>query len=95
MINVTISGVNANLEFVYDGRKTTVMLTQYRGTHILGMASVVRHFKDQNVKEVARKQAIRRLLYKMNIPRNERTNVWAAYHNRSNVTNNANMVATI
>lgn len=95
MINVTISGVNANLEFAYDGRKTTAMLTQDRGRRILATASVVRHFKDQNVKEFARKQAIRRLLSEMKISRNERANVWVAYHNRSNVTNTANMVATI
>lgn len=91
MISVNVNGTDYVLDFSYDMssidevRFTTAMLISdenrknrnYRPDYV-GVA--IKHPKDRDVKELARKAAISRLV--RNFDRNTRRSIWTAYLNR-------------
>jgi hypothetical protein len=91
MISVNVNGTDYVLDFRYDMstidevRCTTAMLISDENRKNKNYdpdyaATVFKHPKDRDVKELARKAAVSRLV--RNFDRNTRRSIWTAYLNR-------------
>lgn len=86
MIRFDMNGNNLAIDFSYDkvngNRITAAKVFVNEKLQYIGVAS--QDSRDRDVKETARKAALKRLMTLNRLDRTDRTAIWKAYHNRGN-----------